>query len=330
MKLKAGIKETVYKALDNVVLKKEEITGLLKVELHTEEFYFLLYEANNLSRKAFKNKGENHLHIGLNATPCPYNCDFCSLSLKHGLFKDDLDFTYGQILKWSKEAEKENADALNLMTTGTYSFDKLCQIGKALRKDISVPLVANTKDLNHSDAEKLIDSGFVGMYHAIRLGEGIITPFKVEKRVNTLKVLKETGLKWMNCIEPIGPEHSYGEIADLMLLAREYEATYSGAMRRINFPGSPFEKYGMITELEMAKIVAVSRLVMGDVCDAHCTHEPNSISLAAGANLLFPEVGSSPRDLEADSSKGRGKDVTACKEMFKEMNWDVNLKSNCF
>jgi biotin synthase len=86
----------------------------------------------------------------------------------------------------------------------------------------------------------------------------------------------------------------------------------------------------MISELEMARMVAVSRLVMGDVPKAHCTHEPNVASLFAGANLFFPEVGSSPRDREPDTAKGRGKSLTDCKRMQMEMGWNPNLPSNCF
>jgi biotin synthase len=134
----------------------------------------------------------------------------------------------------------------------------------------------------------------------------------------------------MNCVEPVGPEHSLEEVVDLMFLAREHGATYSGVMRRINFPGSPMEKHGMITEQEMARMAAVSRLVMGDVPRAHCTNEPNSASLMAGVNLLFPEVGSSPRDGTADTGKGRGKSLAACREMFREMGWNPDLPSNCF
>ena len=115
-----------------------------------------------------------------------------------------------------------------------------------------------------------------------------------------------------------------------MFLARQYGATYSGVMRRINFPGSPMEPYGMISELEMAKIVAVSRLVMGAVPRAHCTHEPHSASLMAGANLFFPEVGSNPRDGAADTGKGRGRSIEDCRQLFQEMNWDPDLPSNCY
>jgi biotin synthase len=120
------------------------------------------------------------------------------------------------------------------------------------------------------------------------------------------------------------------EIIDLMFLARKHRATYSGVMRRINFPGSPMAPHGMISEFEMARMVAVSRLVMGDVPKAHCTHEPHSASLLAGANLFFPEVGVSPRDEKADTGKGRGKGLEDCRQIHVEMGWNPALPSNCF
>lgn len=77
-------------------------------------------------------------------------------------------------------------------------------------------------------------------------------------------------------------------------------------------------------------MVAVSRLVMGSIPKAHCTHEPRSASLMAGANLFFPEVGASPRDGEADTGKGRGRSVEHCHTLQKEMQWNPLLRSNCF
>jgi biotin synthase len=190
--------------------------------------------------------------------------------------------------------------------------------------------VANTRDLTHREAEQLLDAGFVGAYHAVRLGEGKDTPFMVKKRIRTIEVLRDVGLKWMNCVEPVGPEHDVEEILDLMFLARKYEATYSGIMRRINFPGSPMENCGMITELEMARMLAVSRLVMGDVASAHCSHEPHEISLMAGGNLFFPEVGSNPRDGKEQMGTGRGKSISQTKQIHREMGMDPMLPSNCF
>ena len=304
--------------------------NLLGLPLHTKEVYALMETANRLSREQFGEKGENHFHIGINVAPCPLNCLFCSLTLKAGIFKEAVDFSEDQILAWARHAQEHGADALNLMTTGNFSFERLLEIGRTIKKAVNVPLVANTRDISHKEGEALLEVGFVGAYHAVRLGEGRDTPLKPEKRIQTIRVFKDVGLRWMNCVEPVGPEHSHQEIVDLMLLARQYGATYSGIMRRINFPGSLMTRFGMISELEMARMVAVSRLVMGTVPRAHCTHEPHSASLLAGANLFFPEVGASPRDGKADTEKGRGYSVERCHAIQKEMEWKPELPSNCF
>jgi biotin synthase len=324
------IAEILKKASDRVPIDREEALTLMQVPLHSRACYALMQAANRMSRTDFGNKGENHFHIGLNIEPCPMDCLFCSLTRKAGIFKEKIEFPMDQVIAWVKEAEKNGADALNLMTTGTYPFKRLLEVGRLLHEKSRVPLVANTRDINHREGEALLDAGFVGAYHAVRLGEGRDTPLNPEKRIRTIQVLRDVGLLWMNCVEPVGPEHSAEEIVDLMLLARDYGAAYSGIMRRINFPGSPMERFGMISELEMARLVAISRLVMGDVPRAHCTHEPHAASLMAGANLFFPEVGASPRDGQTDTGKGRGIGIARCRQMQREMAWDPSLASNCF
>ncbi len=324
------IADILRKGSQGAGIAREEALDLMGIETGSREAYALMQTADDLSRTGFMGKGENHFHIGINVEPCPYNCRFCSLTQSAGIFNEKTEFDEDQILEWAKGAESGGADALNIMTTGTYSFERLLEIGRMLTREVSVPLVANTRDISHKEGERLLDAGFPGAYHAVRLGEGRDTPFKREKRLHTIDVLKDVGLLWMNCIEPVGPEHGVDEILDLMFLARAREATYSGVMRRINFPGSPMEKKGMISEIEMAKLVAVSRLVMGDIPRAHCTHEPNSASLIAGANLFFPEAGASPRDASADTCKGRGTGIGHCREMQSEMGWNPGLPSNCF
>ncbi|EFK05794.1 conserved hypothetical protein [delta proteobacterium NaphS2] len=329
-KIPQKIADILKKGSDNEGIDREEALTLMQLDPHSRESYALMQTADGLSREQFSGKGENHFHIGVNVEACPFNCSFCSLTVKAGVFKEKTEFTHDEVLRWARSAESGGADALNLMTTGTYSFKRLLEIGNVLRKAVSTPLVANTRDINHKEGERLLDAGFVGAYHAVRLGEGRDTPFRPQERIRTITVLKDVGLQWMNCVEPVGPEHDIKEIVDLMFLARKHRATYSGVMRRINFPGSPMEPHGMISELETARMVAVSRLVMGDVPKAHCTHEPHTASLFAGANLFFPEVGASPRDEEVDTGKGRGKGLMECKRMQVEMGWDPLLPSNCF
>ena len=318
------------KAEDLNGLDEEQTRELLRLDLQSREVYALMETANHISRNLFGDKAENHFHIGVNVEPCPFNCKFCSLAGSADVFNERIEFNEAEVIAWAQTAWEKGADALNIMTTGTYDLSKLMDIAAVLKTAVPAPLVANTRDINHKEGEELIKAGFVGFYHAIRAGEGRDTPFAYEKRLNTIKVIKDVGLLWMNCVEPVGPEHSLEEIAHLMVLARTYGATYSGVMRRINFPGSPFEPYGMISEREMARMVAVSRLVMGDVPRAHCTHEPHSASLMAGANLFFPEVGASPRDRAANTGKGRGRDIDTCRKIFMEMGLNPDLESNCF
>ncbi|RTZ97244.1 MAG: radical SAM protein [Deltaproteobacteria bacterium] len=324
------IAEILSKAEALTPLSRNEALTLMRIKHHSQECDALMGVANRISRWQFGGKGENHFHIGLNVEPCPMDCLFCSLTRNAGIFKDKTEFSSDQVIQWARQAESHGADGLNLMTTGSYPFKRLLEMGRILQKETSVPLIANTRDINHREGEALLDAGFVGAYHAVRLGEGRDTPLKREKRIQTIQVLNDVGLLWMNCVEPVGPEHSAEEIVDLMFLARDNGATYSGIMRRINFPGSPMTHFGMISELEMARLVAISRLVMGDVPKAHCTHEPHAASLMAGANLFFPEVGASPRDGKADTGKGRGIGIETCQKIQREMEWDPTLDSNCY
>ncbi len=325
-----SIAEILAKGAAAEGITREEALVLMALPLHAPETYALLAAADGLSRRTFGGKAENHFHIGLNAAPCPVDCRFCSLARSAGIFTASVVFETQKILAWARQAEAQGADALNLMTTGHFPFERLLEIGRLLKQTVRIPLVANTCDIDHKQGEALLAAGFTGAYHALRLGEGRDTPLLPERRIRTIRVIKEVGLLWMNCVEPVGPEHRPEEIVELMLLARRCGAVYSGVMRRINFPGSPLAASGMISELEMARMVAVSRLVMGDTVRAHCTHEPNSAALLAGANLFFPEVGSSPRDGLADTAEGRGTDVGRCQAMQREMHWRPELASNCF
>ena len=73
---------------------------------------------------------------------------------KAGIFKEKIEFTHDEILRWARLAESEGADALNLMTIGTYSFERLLETGRMLRNEVSTPLVANTRDINHKKGGK--------------------------------------------------------------------------------------------------------------------------------------------------------------------------------
>ncbi len=73
----------------------------------------------------------------------------------------------------------------------------------------------------------------------------------------------------------------------------------------------------------MAHILGVIRLATGYDIPGNCTHEPNVIGVAAGANLIWAETGSNPRDTEKDTEGKRGMTVQQCRAIFKEAEWNV-------
>jgi biotin synthase len=82
-------------------------------------------------------------------------------------------------------------------------------------------------------------------------------------------------------------------------------------------------KFGIVSEARMAHILAVVRLALSCDTAGNCTHEPNVIGVAAGANLLWAEAGSNPRDTEIKTENKRGMTVQDCIRVFKEGEWKV-------
>jgi biotin synthase len=281
--------------------------------------------ADAINRAASENKAEVHAQIGVNLSPCPKNCSFCAFAAKNQVFKEKNELSVEDIIGLSLRAEAVGANAIFLMATGDYPFSKFIEISGEVKTKVKpdTVMIANIGDLTYGEAKQLRESGYTGIYHAVRMGEGRETNIDPQTRLNTVRAARDGGLLIGTCVEPIGPEHSIEEIAEKTLIGREMKPCYSGAMRRISIPGSEMERHGMISEYRTAYVVAVVRLAMGRDVVGNCTHEPNVLGATAGANLFWAEAGANPRDTEVDTSKGRGLGVRSCKEMFKEADFDI-------
>ncbi len=325
MKINPKVENIVRKVYDGKYPTSEEIHLLLNLEAHSLDAGFIISSADHLNRLASDNKAEVHAQIGINSSPCPNNCLFCSFAAKNGVFKERTEISIEDAVLMARNAENEGANALFMMATGDYPFKKFIEVSKEIRSHIKpeTVMIANIDDFNYDEGKKLKDTGYTGIYHAVRMGEGKMTNIAPEKRLKTVQSAREAGLLIGTCVEPIGPEHEIGEIVEKIIIGREMKPCFSGAMRRIAIPGSEMEKYGMLTEYQLAFIVAVVRLSMGRDVRGNCTHEPNLLGTAAGANLFWAEVGTNPRDTEKETSEGRGLDVSSCKKMFLETDYDL-------
>jgi len=317
MKISSEIENVLSRVLEGKELSKDDAIRLMEIDNHSMEMYALMAAANKKTRKLFNNLGEVHAQIGLNYAPCPNKCKFCVFGYA---VNKNIEFSLDEVLKKARWFVEEGANAIFLMTTGDYDFDKFISISRAVRNVIppEMPLVANIFDFGMAEAKELLDAGFTAIYHVIRLREGIDTKIDPDDRLKTIKAARSVGLDLSYCIEPIGPEHTDEEIVDAMFLGKELKPTVIATMRRIPVPGTPLAKFGTITQLEQAKIEAITRLVMGDDILAMGVHEAYIPCLLAGANQIYAETGPNPRDKEIDTTKGRGLSVKSCRSRLIE------------
>jgi len=314
-----GVGDILRRSLDGDEISRKECLRLMEIKDCSSEMYDLFFAANKLTRDAFSGTGEVHAQVGIDYSACPRKCDFCIFA---GTPLEHLELTQEEVVARAKEFERAGADAIYLMTTAAFDFGRFIGIGEAVRATVSprIPLVANIDDFGSIEAHELSDAGFSAIYHAVRLREGRDTRIDPKTRTATIEHAKRAGLKIFFCVEPVGPEHTSEEIVELMFLGKELGVAFSGAMRRTSACGTVLQKHGEISWIELAKIVAITRLVMGDSVVAHCTHEPNLASLLAGANLVWAETGPNPRDICIDTSDsgGRGLSIEGCRRLLRE------------
>lgn len=313
------------KSLDDKELTAAEIASLFDADIFSDEYGRILSASRRKSTIAGGGAAEVHAQVGLNIAPCPRNCSFCAFAAKNGIFKENIELSPGEAIAKAKVFERDGANAIYFMVTAQYSFDKFCEISHKIRSALKPDtiMIANIGDFSSQQAEMLKHAGYYGIYHAVRLGEGRDNDIPVDKRFATFEAAKEAGLVLGTCVEPVGPEHDIAELVEKTIITRDANPAYSGAARRILIPGTEIAKRGIVTEARMALIIAVVRLALPMSIPGNCTHEPTVLGATAGANLLWAESGSNPRDTQTETDNQRGMTVEQCRECLREGEWEI-------
>ena len=319
------IEELMKKSRDGETLKGDDLITLLSFPPDSPESFQTMARANALSKQVSKGKAEVHAQFAINLGICNCDCLFCSFAKINKVFDTPTELLPEQAVSHSLGFEKDGANAIFIMSTAHYPFERFLEVGQEVKRHLApeTTLVANVGDQSPRNAQKLKDSGFAGVYHALRLREGTDTGLSPEKRKESIRHFKDAGLEVGTCVEPVGPEHTNEELARMIEFTASFDPAYSGSARRIPIPGTAMAQRGAISELRMAQIVAVTRLGMPPTVRGNCTHEPCTLGAIAGANLFWAEVGANPRDVEAETEKGRGESVASCKTIFQESHWDI-------
>jgi biotin synthase len=239
--------------------------------------------------------------------------------------KTEKIYTLPEIIAQAREYVASEVHFVVLRTTQYYPLDTLAGFARAIREEVrgDYELIVNPGDFDLPAANRLYENGVNGVYHAIRLREGTDTPFCPEYRMNTLQAIKSSPLNLIHLVEPVGPEHSYGEIADRFLCAVEHGAYISGIMARIPVKGTPLGNIPQLSDAEIAKITAVLRLSGGSVVRHICVHPASAAAVRSGGNVAVVETGAIPRDNRPATGKWLNFDAHSAKKLFEENGFTV-------
>jgi biotin synthase len=317
--------DLISKSRDGEPLSRGELIYLLSLPPDSSESLLVMAQANRISKDLTGNKAEVHAQLALNLGPCPLNCIFCAFAQKNGVFTEEKRLSASEAVAYAKQFEADGANAVYVMTTGSYPFGLFLEMTREIRGNLEpgTILIANVGDQTLGDAKRMKEAGYTGVYHALRLREGIDSGLSPETRRKSIRNFQEAGLLVGTCVEPVGPEHTPREIAEMILLSASFEPSYSGAARRIPIPGTSIAERGIISELRMAQIVSATRLGMPRTVTGNCTHEPCTLGGLGGANLFWAEAGANPRDTKVKTEEGRGETVANCRRIFAECGWET-------
>lgn len=316
------LRQILERAYDCKAPARDEVKFMLEFSETSMEAKMIRAVADDIIRRNSDNSAIILGQIGIDMNKCPGGCNFCTFGddhtaveparlTKEELQKKTLEFVRGGDLY-----------GLYLMAMHDYELPVLLEAIKNAKEVTpeTTQLWVNIGDTDVDTFRELKRQGVTGVYHVCRINEGVDTKLNKEDRIKTMDNALEAGLELYTCLEPIGPEHTPEVLTENMFIGIERGIYQHAAMRRVAVPGMPLAKYGQITELRLAQIVAIVGLAsfMVPTMAYLGVHEPISLGYTSGANIITAESGGNPRDVSEDTAKGRGFDMDTCRKMLLE------------
>lgn len=319
-KLYKKIEEAKRKSLSGESLRKEELVELLEINAESQEAEALGAAASEVANKYTEKRARLWGAIGVDYKACDMNCLFCSLGSKWGIVKEEKEYDIEDMIRQVRYYVENGFYYIVLRTTEFYSVEKIGTIIKKIRNTVHGDYIlgCNIGELDTEQAAYLCQCGGELAYHCLRLREGKDTKFRIEDRIKTLEVIRDSKMKLGFWVEPVGLEHTNEEIADKILQTLEYNTDVCGVMARVPVHGTPLGHYPQISDKRLAQIIAVLRLASGAKVSDICVHPASELSVRYGANVLVLETGAIPRDAVYSDGYWTGLSAEKAKEWLQQ------------
>lgn len=286
------------RCLRGEALEREALLELLAVPPASDEALYLRHAAHKAALALDGGRAYLWGALGLDYTPCPMNCAFCSLGEAWKLIDAPRSYTEMEIIAHARAYVAAGARFVVLRTTQFYDLDALCGMLAAIRKAVpgGYEIILNTGEFDADAALAVRRAGGSGVYHTIRVREGRDTAFDPDVREAAMLAAVRAGLRLVALVEPVGPEHADQELADCFLRIMTTGASISGVMARVPVPGTPLGDQPPLSPARLAQLAAIFRLAGGGRLAGVCAHPAALENMTAGANIVVVEKGAIPRD----------------------------------
>ncbi|MFR8277077.1 MAG: hypothetical protein ACLU98_12410 [Desulfovibrio fairfieldensis] len=278
------------RCLRGEVLEREALLELLAVPPASDEALYLRHAAHKAALALDGGRAYLWGALGLDYTPCPMNCAFCSLGEAWKLIDAPRSYTETEIIAHARAYVAAGARFVVLRTTQFYDLDALCGMLAAIRKAVpgGYEIILNTGEFDADAALAVRRAGGSGVYHTIRVREGRDTR-------DPREATSAGGGPAFGCSGgAVGPEHADQELADCLRTATG--ASISGVMARVPVPGTPLGDQPPLSPARLAQLAAIFRLAGGGRLAGVCAHPAALENMTAGANIVVVEKGAIPRD----------------------------------
>ena len=275
------IAKIANKSLNKISIERNEAEFLLTIG--KDEIYDLLYWANKIRYKYFKDNISLCAILSAKQGNCSEDCKFCTQS---GFYESDIPsyplVDSEQVANYVNRVQEIGADSLGLVTSG-YSlndslqkkesnnrdndFEDFCNLAKKTTETSKIPIHASIGCLSEEKAIQLVNSGIKQINHNLETSRNhfgsICTTHSYDDRLSTLKNAKKAGLKI--CSGGIfGIGESLNDILELAFTLRELDVDTIPLNFLNPIPGTPLSNASPKRPMEVLKIIAFFRFIFPD------------------------------------------------------------------
>ena len=266
----SDVENICTRVLEGGRASEDELVALLEIQPGSEQARVLADAEDVLVRRGNKGRGYVYGQIGIDANPCPGNCQFCSFARSNAQGRGRSEASFDQVLHASELFAANGVHLISIMSSAAYRFDRYLELIARVRAVIGddVALMANTRDLTLDEARSLAEAGANSIYHAVRLGEGCITDLDEQTRWQTLRNARTAGMDVATAVgplyQPVSPDSPYyqtkGDIVEHMIRAIECKPFCSGVTGLHAVPGTAMEHVRPWPDEKMRVIAGVFQL----------------------------------------------------------------------